>query len=770
MSRVRSTISAPRTSFVGRAELTDDALKVLRTARLVTLVGPGGVGKSRLALEVARRAEGGYEALAIAGLADIDSPEAVERSLISALGIVDQSSHPPIDVLTAHLGTRHVLLVLDNCEHLWEAIGDVVTVLLAEVPRLTILATSRRYLEVDGEHVLQVPPLTIPAADADADSAASSDAMVLLRDRVDAAGRSVTTGDDQAAVVELARWSGGLPLVLELIAVRVGGGMSPRVILERLDGGRLLTARDRRVLPHHKTLRQVLDWSYGLCRGGEQRLWARLSVFSGGFDLAMAEEVCGDAEGAVATDDVVDLLESLVQQSIVIATGDGRYQQLQPVREYGLRRLEALGEVAHMRERHCAFVRRLAADAAERWFGPSEMDWLARVGLELPNIRAALAYCGTPDRAEIGVSIATSITRLRLPFLIAVLGEFCSVLETLVGLVPDRTTRGHIEAVGMLAWMRICQGDTSRARIHHEECADLARRLATDEPVPPLVMFVHGAYLLFSRGDPGSIDVLRRSRDGFHAAEAAGDAFMARLILALAAGFLGTEDQAERASADCLAEAEAHRAPWAMSWALWSRGLATRTRPEAAAALLRRCMTMQVDLRDRWGTMWCVEAMAWQWAALGHAEHAARLLGAATCMQRRSGINIAGLIPFGRERERAAARVRAAIGDDAYDTAFRAGQTLDTEQIYALTLDDDPAAHPQPARPVGAPPPDRLTDRQRQIARLVAKGLSNKDIADALVISQRTVENHLGQVFTRLGAHNRAQVAAWITEQDGGGR
>lgn len=758
ISRSHSTVPAALTNFVGRDQLVADALELLRSARLVTMTGPGGVGKTRLAFELVRRVESDYDELAIVRMAEVGSPNGIERSLIGSLGIIDQSSQPPIDVLIEYLHARQVLLVLDNCEHLWEAIGDVVTVLLEEAPRLTVVATSRRYLEVAGEHVLHVPPLTVPDAGADHEQAVHADAVVLLLDRIRAVGRSVPSGDEWDAVVELVRWSGGLPLVLELIAVRMGGGMSPAVILQRLDGGRLLT-RGQRVQTHHKALRQVLNWSFDLCNAGEQRLWARLSVFTGGFDLAMAEEVCGDPDGVVATGDVMDLLAGLVRQSIVIAGPDGRFQQLQPLREYGLQQLQAIGELGLLRARHCAFVRRLAAAAADQWYGPGQMDWLDRIGLELANIRAALNYCHTPDRAETGLGIVTDITRMNLPFFAALIGEFCAWFETLLAAAPDKPTEARVVAVALLGWMRICQGDRVRARARYEECNALADQLDVSETPP--VMFLRGTYLLLSQGDPRSGELLRKARDAFRAGGAYGDAHMAWLLLTFAASFLGTEEEAEQVVTECLADAEAHQAPWATNWARWSKGLAARGSPEVALALMQQCLVAQIELGDRWGNIWCVEVIAWLRAAQRQGELAAELLGGAMSLQQQTGVQVAGLVPFGRERERAVARARAAIGDDAFNAAYQAGTALSREQVHALALaDSGPARQPVPR----AHEFDLLTDRQREVAVLVAKGLSNKAIADTLAISQRTVENHLGQIFTRLGVHNRAQVAAWIAK------
>jgi non-specific serine/threonine protein kinase len=459
----------------------------------------------------------------------------------------------------------------------------------------------------------------------------------------------------------------------------------------------------------------------------------------------------------------MDLLAGLVRQSIVVASPNGRFRQLQPLREYGLQHLRTRNEVATQHARHCSFVDRLAAEAAEDWFGRGEVEWLDRVRLELPNIRAALTYCSTPERAETGLRIVTNITRLRLPFFATLLGEFCAWFETLLALAPDRPTDIRVGAVAMLGWIHLCQGDQQRARTRYDECVALVDRQRHNR-ANPAVVFLHGTYQLLVHGARSSIETLHRARETFATHGATGDAHMAGLLLALAAGFLGTEQQADEAAAACLADAETHRAPWAISWARWSKGLAERRRPDIALPLLQQCLTAQIELHDGWGTIWCVEVIAWLLASQQHGRRAAELLGGAMSLQHETGVRISGLVPLGRERQRAVNRTRAAIGGDAYNDAYKAGMALTTEEVYALAL--TPASTTD--RPATSPPNESspLTDRQRQIARLVAEGLSNKEIANALVISQRTVENHLGQVFTRLGAHNRAQVAAWITHAE----
>ena len=765
MGLIRSVVPIALTSLVGRSALLDEARGLLGVAGLVTLTGPGGVGKTRVAWELARRAEVECDVVAVVDLLELGGGREIEHALVSTLGIARPSQQHPRELLIESLAGKRVMLVLDNCEYLWEAVGDVATALCTRLPGLSVLATSRRPLEVSGEHVLQVPPLAVPSPGCVREQAAVSDAVLLLGERAAAAGRPITgfVGEDWAALIQLVCWSGGLPLVLELIAARLAGGLSPSTILQRLDGGRLLAITGRRVQSHHRVLSMVLDWSYGLCSPGEQYLWARLSVFNGGFDLTMAEEVCGDPDGDVAETKVIDLLTGLVQQSIVIAEPDGRYRQLPPVHDYGQHRLHVLGQQEATRERHVAMVGRLAADAAQQRCGPGELDAFRRVYRELLNIRTALAYCATPQRAAAGLRIANDISQLSFSFLAAFLDEISAWLERLLRLTSAESSPDRVTALAMLTLIRLWQGDVHRAGEHRNACLDeQARQLPSTRDNDPLIMFLNGMFLFLTDSDPRCISLLAQARDTFDEQHAQVDAFRAHAWLAVAAGFLADQDTARQAADESLIFAKAHGGAWSNSWALWAQGRAAHNDPHTAIPLLQQALRMMVDMGDQaWSAALCLEAIAWVWAAHGQARHAACLLGAAVGVQQNTGVAVSGPGPFHHEREHAIAHARAALGEQAYITAFHQGTELPIDQAYNLALSNPIPDHEtlhHPRRPLST-----LTTRQRHIGRLVAQGLSNAQISERLHISQRTVENHLGQIFTRLGVHNRTQVAALIT-------
>ncbi|MGA5816344.1 BTAD domain-containing putative transcriptional regulator [Kitasatospora sp. NPDC094028] len=396
------------TSFVGRDADLATLHGLLADRRLITLTGPGGSGKTSLSVEAGRAQQptGAWPGgVWIAELAPLESPEAVPAAVVSALGlrelvlhtsssmvaeVIDKRVEDPVRRLVEHCGHRRMLLVLDNCEHLIQAAADLVDVLLAECPGLTVLATSREPLGVPGETVLPVEPLPDPVA------------LRLLAERAAAARPGFDPASDPQACAEICRRLDGLPLAIELAAARLRV-MTARQIADRLDGRfALLTAGSRTLLPRQQTLRAVVDWSWELLGDQERAVLRRLSVFTGGWQLEDAEAVCADG-AEVAPEQVADLLLSLVDKSLLVADLEAaalpRYRMLETIHEYATERLaESAAERAAAEARHLAHFRAVVADAAEGFHGPEQLHWLTVVDRELDNIRAALRRA--IDRAD----------------------------------------------------------------------------------------------------------------------------------------------------------------------------------------------------------------------------------------------------------------------------------------------------------------------------------------------------------------------------------
>lgn len=714
------------TTFVGRETQVAQVCSLLRSARLVTLTGAGGVGKTRLALRAAAEVAPSFaDGVRLADLAPLNDADLLDRAVSEALGLRDQSARPAADAVVAHLRDRRLLLVLDNCEHLVEAVAALVLRLARAAPGLRVLATSRQRLGAPGEHVLTVPSLTLPGVDDHAHGTACpgagagagaeggdplrrSEAVRLLVDRASGSAPAFRlTARNRDAVAQLCRRLDGIPLAIELAAVRLSA-ITAEEMLERLDDRfRLLSVPQTPTSTRYRqTLRGVVDWSYDLCTEGERLLWNRLSVFSGGFDLEAAESVCA-GEG-VAREDVLDLLAGLVDKSIVAVNSSGdraRYTMLETIRQYGRQRLQEEGRTMPLRVRHSEYYRATAVRAGREWCGPGEVDWLTRLRTELPNLRAALDYCASrQDRVGAGLEIAVNLARTRCWFFSSTLGEGRHWLERLLAPGPDGPRAGGGQdsadaaaagapgasalvagALAMKAWIALCQGDNPAAETFLAECRAVAQDLSDDASAAP-VTYIEGAHAMLVRGDPSSVALLVEARDRFHAVGQPGDAHMATMLWAMAEAFFGDSGSARAARDVYVAEAEASGAEWARTWAQWCTGLVELRHGEADRALapLREALARQRGIGDSWGPVWGLETLAWAVAATGHCTRAAWLLGVAHRMRQDTGVALIGLRPFHEAHLTAERRVRASLDAEEYTAAWSRGASAEDGLRRAL--------------------------------------------------------------------------------------
>ena len=410
----RGALPAELTSFVGRRRELKETRRLLASSRMLTLTGVGGVGKTRLALrmaaEVRRTFPGGVWFVELAAVHD---PQLVPHTVANTLELRQVSADPAAD-LAAYLEGQQLLVVLDNCEHLTDACAVLASKLLAAAPGLRILATSRHVLGVEGEQILSVPPLSTPDSEVPAGDATHYESVTLFLERASAVapGFEITDGN-RTAVVELCRTLDGIPLAIELAAVwlRI---LSPAQVLDRLeDRFRLLTSGRPAAPARQQALDATVGWSYDLCSPAEQLMWARLSVFAGGFDLDAAEYVCSNH--AIDRDEVLGLVANLVNKSIIVrhqATQHSTawYHMLETIRQYGVERLTDAEQVRDLQVRHRDHYRTVAAQFAAEGFGPHQADWFMRLRRESGNIRASLEFClGDPREASAAFDIAAPI-------------------------------------------------------------------------------------------------------------------------------------------------------------------------------------------------------------------------------------------------------------------------------------------------------------------------------------------------------------------------
>ncbi|WP_262062289.1 ATP-binding protein [Streptomyces sp. STR69] len=658
--------------FVGRsAELTELA-RALDASRLVTVTGPGGVGKSRLAAHAAARSappDGVWRV----ELAPVRDPELVDFAVVEALGLTDHTTRLPREALLAHLMGRQLLLVLDGFEHLVEVCAPLVAELVGRVPGLRVLAVGRRPLELAGERVVALAPL------------GEGEAVELLAER--AAQQGVVLGEEDADVRELCRRLDGIPLAVELAAGRLRA-LSPGELLARFDDRfRLLAGGRRDVLPRHQTLRTAIGWSHELCTPEERLLWARLSVFAGHFDLEAAEYVCGG--DGLSSDGVLDVLSELLAQSVVVreltATGV-RYRMLDTIRAYGADWLEAAGDAARLRRRHRDWYLGLATWCELDWFSPRQGEVAARVEAELPNLRGALEYClNEPDETHLGQYLAGSLW-----FYWAGCGRLSEGrhwLEQAVQL-DSENDQSRLKALWVLGYVAILQGDTVPALAALQECREEADHAAN----PTAVAYAEhrtGCLALVTDDMPRAETLLRSALDRYQQiGELNSNVLMGQVELAMARAFQGDLADAVKLCEDVRRVCEDHGERWTRAYALyvlayvaWSEG-----RLPHARDLLADCLGSAHGFRDLLGSVLAVELLALVTAAEGDVAEAALLQGAAGEMWPSVGLPLFGSAYYNAPHELCEAMARERLGDGPYEERVREGALLGREAAVARAL------------------------------------------------------------------------------------
>ncbi len=467
------------TSFVGRERELADARALLGGARLVTIVGPGGIGKTRLSLQIATDVLDDYpDGVWFVELASIVDPGLVPKSIAQVLGLQEDSDTSALQALCAHVASRRLLLILDNCEHLVDICADLADALLRAAPDTRVLASSREALNVAGEQTYPLPPLALPNSESSAADAARSDAGQLFVERVRLRQPAFALNERNVkTVAQICARLDGIPLALELAAARVGV-LTVETIAERLhDRFRLLTGGSRTALPRQQTLRALIDWSYDLLGAAEKTLFARLSVFAGGWSLPAAEDVCTDRD--FAPEDVLDPLTGLANKSLVVPDGNSaRYRMLETIRDYARDRLQERGENVAVRVRHCNYFVKFAEDAESHLEGGEDQPaWLARLDIEHDNLRAALAWgLEEADGDEPDLRLAGALYRFWAHRGHAREGlQWCeAAIACNVGQPGTLARLKALHASGTLAWRL---GDITAARSLLEQALAMSREL-----------------------------------------------------------------------------------------------------------------------------------------------------------------------------------------------------------------------------------------------------------------------------------------------------
>jgi predicted ATPase/DNA-binding CsgD family transcriptional regulator/DNA-binding XRE family transcriptional regulator len=785
--RARSPLDQPDnlplqlSSFIGREQEQLAIQRLLTAARLVTLTGTGGVGKTRLAIKVgATLAPHFADGVCFVDLAPLADPALVSKSVAAALKIHERSHRAVLDVLTDTVSQRHLLLILDNCEHLVQRCAELIDHMLRSCSRLTILATSRQVLRLPGERVWPVPSLRLPDVNLpeSLEHTAPSDAVQLFVERAHACLPGfVLTEQNAPAVASICRRLDGIPLALELAAARTAVLGTEDIAIRLSDRFELLASGSRTALPRQQTLRGTLDWSYELLSQSERILLRRLAVFNGGWTLEAAESVCSDE--LLPRERVVDVLATLGESSMLsterAADGRARYRLLETVRQYALEHLSHDEPLDRLRWRHAVYYLDVAEHGATELGSQHQVAWLDRLELEHDNLRAGLAWSkrsdpGNPTWLRLAAALGW-FWRLHSHFAEGRhwLGDALSARQLDVDACAESEVIARLRvqvllSAGLLAF---AQGQHAEAAPLFEEALYLGRRIGDRHATG---WALHGLSRVASADADyrRTVALSEASLEEFREIHDSSGSAYALYFLASALGELGEFDRATASGEQSVALFRKLNDSWGLTWAVMNlaRVAAMQGANTHAVPLFREALT----LAQRVGTAWGVRSGALGLAniAMHHTPAvAARLLGAAEALSTRFGIGWMaadrGII------EITEAGVRSAVGEEGFASARLegAGMSLDEVTAYALGIADDALTSGTVDVPPGARSQLRqtvqqLSPRELEVAVLAARGLSNREIAAALVISRRTADSHVCNALAKLGLHTRAQLAVWI--------
>ncbi|CAM3587280.1 LuxR C-terminal-related transcriptional regulator [Kibdelosporangium persicum] len=768
-TRRQGNLPADTTSFVGRKQDLAEVRNLLSKARLVTLTGVGGVGKTRLALQAGTDLRRVFrDGVWLVELAGLRGGDLVPHTILETLAVHDETGRDRTEVLAGHLRDRQLLLILDNCEHLVEACADLVDVLLRAAPGLRVLATSRERLSVRCEHLWRVDPLPLPESPESLSPGewARYPALTLFSERAAAVrpGFAVTT-ESQGQIAEVCRLLGGIPLAIELSVVQLRVLTLHQLRARLADCYRSPAVLTQGRLPRHQTLRAAVEWSFNLCTPAEQNLWMRASVFAGGFDMRATEEVCSGA--GLAAEEVLIHLFRLIAKSVLVCEPDvarSRFRLLEPLRQYGLEKLRESGQETAVRRRHRDHYLDLAEHCERQWFGPRQAEVVRRTTLEHANFRAALDFSlSAPAESAAGLRLAATLWFYWIGC--GTLGEGRHWLDRALGsTVVSAGAFGddRRKALWVNGYIRTLQGQVAEAVTMLEECRDCASDSGDDVA---LAYAVHrlGCNALVGDDVDYAKSLFKDAQERYRRLGVLdSNVLMAGIESAVASVFQGDLDTAAVLCDEACAIARAHGEKWAYAYAIYGLALVALSRGDLrqAAEYGRQCLRIKREFKDQLGIVLAVEVLAWTEAAHANWDRAATMLGAAQRIWRSVGYPMFGSLYFGAPRADCVTQCRQALGDRLYEAKVAHGEELTFEDAIAYALAEDKTAPPSADTSRFA----ALTERELDVAHLIAAGLSDKAIARKLVISQRTAEGHVDRILRKLGLDSRTQVATWITQ------
>jgi predicted ATPase/DNA-binding CsgD family transcriptional regulator len=764
LSPLPAAFPHPRTRLIGREmeRATAQSLLLEEAVPLLTLTGPGGVGKTRLALTIAADVVDHFaDGLVWVDLAPLSDPALVPATVATTLGLPSGPDRSVREALVAHLHAKQFLLIIDNGEHLLDAVGDVVVMVLGACPAVQVLVTSRAPLHVRGEQVFPVEPLTPPLAEeTDLETLSANAAVRLFTERAQAVWPAFRLdGANVAAVAALCRALDGLPLAIELAAAR-STLFSPEALLAQMsDRLRWLSGGPRDLPPRQRTVRDTIGWSYNLLPPETQRLFRLLAIFVGGFTLDAVEAVARNAKHGDG--DVTATMAALVDHGLVRRVDHGlspRCTLLETIREFGREQLAAHGELAGIREAHAAWCLALAEAAEPHLGGPEQGHWLARLETEHDNLRAALTWWYETGDAPHGLRLATALLRFwdtrdymaegqpRLMALLALPGDAVSL---------DARARALDAASELASW----QGRHEIATQLAVDALAIQRQLANPVGISRALRLLGTNTLAVGDIEQAHIFI----DEGMTVARAAGDRAGEALHLRLLGMLQRTCGEPQRAIPFFDASIVLWRALGArdelcndlgeLALAIGHLGDTARARE-----LWAEVLALAHEIGEAWQVARYLEGQAELALIEDRPDLAARLLGAADAWRSKHEAPVIGDYPSVTQ---AFAAARERLGDEAYHAALAAGQRLSLDEAVRDLQMAEPAVAPAVA------PSARdeaatlgLTPRERQVLALLCERMTDLEIAERLFLSPRTIEGHVSHLLGKLGVANRRDAAA----------
>lgn len=758
----RDNLPSQLTPFVDRDRELAELSRVIQERRLCSLVGPAGIGKTRLALQLAERLRRHFrDGVWLVELAAVTDGQLLPSTIVSALELAEDGTASPLAVIEAALKARHMVLVLDNCEHLIDHAATLVARLLHVCSALTVLATTRQRLGVPGELVWRVPALGLPRQEERyaPEELVKLSAITLFLDRSQRRNPGFFINPVNARdVAELMRRLEGLPLAIELAAGWTAT-LSPAELLDRLDSRfQLLVSRERIVTPRHSSLRAAIDSSYDGLEAVEKSLFRQLGIFARGWSLNSMTAVCELEEGAA-----VDLLDRLVDHSLVTVltapAGPTRYRLAEALRDYALAHLNAAGETVAVQQRFTQHFVALAESVTAGVAGPQGPGWLNLLDAEYGNLSAVfdMATADPEFRLRLAAALVPywhfrglfSEARLRIADAVA---------------ATERPSPALVSALNGLSRLCWAQGDLTSASRHGRQAFRVACELGDRAGCALALLRLAQAsfdagHRRHARGWTGRAHrIATELRDERIAAAS----FLQLGQLSLVGGQLDEAVNLVRQAIDLFRRTDQVDQEAIASLVL-GRVLLQQGHAEDAEAALLESLTLLRPFALPRHSVPILESLAAVAAVRGDDLRAARLAGAAAMLLDRIGARPPATAPM---RTAIVARWRASLSARGADRAWREGRAMELGEAVAYALGADA---PEPTAPSAQrQAPLTLTRRQLEVAGLVAEGLTNKEIASRLFISERTAEGHVDQICNKLGFNSRVQIAAWLIRREEG--